>query len=71
MSKLSKIIMTIGVIVVFIVLQAIIVEVRQSSGAHRPGIFGLIVVAGMIGAIRAIWKKGDKNNNNDSAMLQK
>ncbi len=71
MSKLSKIIMTIGVIVVFIVLYAIIVEVRQSSGAHRPGILGVIVLAGMIGAIRAIWKKGDKNNNNDSAMLQK
>ncbi|MCQ2960598.1 MAG: hypothetical protein MJ198_10510 [Bacteroidales bacterium] len=57
MSRLAKIVVTILVVMVFIVLFAAIDGVRQSSGAHTPGILGLIVFAGMIGAIRAIWKK--------------
>ena len=73
MNKTSKVIVTIVVIVVFIFLFGIIVGVRGDNGNKTPGIFGLIVFAGMIGAIRAIWKKSDKddNSNNDSAMLQK
>lgn len=71
MSKVSKIIVTILVVVVFIALFAVIVGVRESSGAHTPGLLGLIIFAGLIGAIRAVWKKGDDNKNDDSAMLQK
>ena len=62
MSKASKIIVTIIVVVVFIVLDVIIVGTRSDAGYSTPGPLGLIVFLGMIGAIRAIWKK-EKNEN--------
>lgn len=65
MSKASKIIVTIVIIVVFIFLYAIIVGVRSEAGNSTPGILGLVVFAGMIGAIRAVWKKDiDENGDN-------
>ena len=66
MNKLGKLIVTIVVIVVFIILFGIIVGVRTDSGAATPGILGLAVFAGMIAAIKAIWKKDKKENNNDN-----
>ena len=47
MNKTSKVIVTIVVIVVFIFLFGIIVGVRGDNGNKTPGIFGLIVFAGM------------------------
>lgn len=65
MSKASKIIVTIVIIVVFIFLYAIIVGVRSEAGNSTLGILGLVVFAGMIGAIRAVWKKDiDENGDN-------
>lgn len=63
MNKTSKIIVTIVIIVAFIFLFGIIVGVLGDNGNSTPGIFGLIVFAGMIGAIRAVWKK-DKDEDN-------
>ena len=63
MNKTSKIIVTIVIIVAFIFLFGIIVGVRGDNGNSTPCIFGLIVFAGMIGAIRAVWKK-DQNEDN-------
>jgi hypothetical protein len=60
MSKASKIIVTIVIIVLFIVLFAVIVGVRGDAGYSTPGPLGLIVGFGMIGAIKAVWKK-EKN----------
>ena len=57
MSKASKIIVTIVIIMLLIVLFAVIVGVRSDAGASTPGPFGLIVSFGMIGAISAVWKK--------------
>lgn len=74
MSKAAKILVTIIVIVVFIVLFAAITGSRQDAGASTPGMLGLVVFAGLIGAITAIWKKGgdDKNNDDDNkSVLQK
>lgn len=65
MNKASKIIVTIVIIVVFIFLYAIIVGVRSEAGNSTPGILGLVVFAGMIGAIRAVWKK-DKKEDEDN-----
>ncbi len=65
MSKASKIIVTIVIIVLFIVLFAVIVGVRGDAGYKTPGPLGLIVGFGMIGAIRAVWKK-DENENKDN-----
>lgn len=71
MSKVSKIIVTIVVVIAFMVIFGIIVGVRGENGNSTPDIFGLIVFAGMIGAIRAIWKKSDNDDNSNNAMLQK
>ena len=65
MSKVSKIIVTILIIVIFIAVFGAIVGIRGDSGHSTPGIFGLIVFAGMIGAISAVWKKS--GNEGDHA----
>lgn len=57
MSKLSKTIVSILIVVVFLVLHAIVFGVRQSQGARTSGVLGLILFGGMIYAIRVIWKK--------------
>lgn len=65
MSKISKIIVTIIIVVVFLVLDVIIVGTRSDAGYSTPGPFGLIIFWGLIGAIRAVWKK-DKTENCDN-----
>lgn len=63
MKKTSKIIVTIVAIVLFIIIFAVIVGVRGEAGHSTPGMLGLIVFAGLIGALKAIWKKTDDDNN--------
>ena len=48
-----------------IALFAVIVGVRGDAGYLTPGPLGLIVGLGMIGAIRAVWKK-DKTEDDDN-----
>lgn len=71
MSQLSKILVTIGVVLLFIVIFGAISASRSAAG-RTPGILGLIVFGALIGALRAIWKKpkdeGDKDN---TSILQK
>ncbi len=64
MNKLSKIIVTIVIMVIFFVFFSLIVVSRQNEGHQTPGYLGIILFAGMVGAIRAIWKK-ESNNNKD------
>ena len=73
MSKTAKILVTVLVIVVFIILFGAIVGVRSDAGHTTPGILGLIVFAGVIGAVRAIWKSKSSDDNADSnrSTLQK
>lgn len=54
MSKASKIIVTIIIVVVFLVLDVIIVGTRSDAGYSTPGPLGLIIFLGLIGAIRAV-----------------
>ena len=71
MQKLSKIIISIVAIIVFIAIFSIIVGVTSDNG-RTPGILGLATLAGLIAALRAIWKKEDSNNdNNNESILQK
>lgn len=75
MSKLAKIIVTVIAIVIFFVLFSVNVATRQAYGYNTPGIFGLILLMGVIGAVKSIWKK-EKNqkqrkDEDDSAILQK
>ena len=73
MNKVSKILVTLGVVLVFFILFAAIVGIRGEAGHKTPGIFGLVVFAGMVGALKAIWKKNksEENENNNNSILQK
>lgn len=66
MKKTSKIIVTIVAIVVFFFLFAVIVGVRGDAGHSTPGMLGLIAFAGLIGALKAVWKKNDNDDNTGS-----
>lgn len=66
MSKTAKYLVTGLVIFLFIIIFAAIVGVRSDAGNSTPGIFGLLVFAGLIGALRAIWKSKSPEDNNDS-----
>ena len=72
MSKTAKYLVTALVVFLFIVIFGAI-SVASSNAGRTPGIVGLIVFAGLIGAIRAIWKSKPTGNNNDtdSSALQK
>lgn len=69
MEKSGKIIATIISIVIFIVIFTIIAGVSSDSG-KGPGIIGLAAMAGLIAALRAIWKKDKNNNDNNSQDIQ-
>lgn len=73
MSKAAKILVTALVIVIFIILFGAIVGVRSDAGHSTPGIFGIMVFAGLIGAVRAIWKSKSHDDDDDSnhSILQK
>lgn len=73
MSKLAKIIVTIGVLFVFYLLFATVVGVQSDAGQQTPGILGLILFAALVFAIRSIWKNGknDDNDKDNDSVLQK
>ena len=72
MNKVSKILVTLGVVLVFFVLFTVIVGVRGEAGYRTPGILGLAVFAGMVGALKAIWKKNKNEESGDNnSILQK
>lgn len=56
MKNTSKIFVTIIIIVVFLILFTVIVGTQSNGGKTTPGILGLIVFAGMVGGIKAVWK---------------
>ena len=71
MSQLSKILVTIGVVFLFIIIFGAIAGSMSDAG-RTPGILGLIVFGALIGALRAIWKKPKNEDNTDNtSVLQK
>lgn len=72
MSKLAKILVTIGVVFLFFIVFAVIAGVMSDAG-RTPGILGLIVFGALIGALRAIWKKPKSEDDKDdnTSVLQK
>ncbi len=72
MNKVSKILVTIGIVFIFFILFGAIVGIRGEAGHRTPGILGLAVFAGMVGALKAVWKKPkkDENENNNSILQQ-
>ena len=72
MSQLSKVLVTIGVVFLFVVIFGVIAGSMADAG-HTPGILGVIVLVGLIGALKAIWKKpkNEDGDNNNNSVLQK
>jgi len=72
MNKVSKILVTIGIVFIFFILFGAIVGIRGEAGHRTPGIWGLAVFAGMVGALKTVWKKPKKeeNENNNSILQQ-
>lgn len=69
MSKLAKILVTIGVVFLFLIVYGALVGAMSNAG-HTPGILGMIIMIAFIGALWGIWKGGKKSDNNNS-ILQK
>lgn len=68
MKKSTKVIVTIGAIVLWFILSAINAGLRHDAGYATPGYLGIILLLALIGALRAIWKK---KGGSDSSTLQK
>ena len=66
MIKTAKYLVSALVIFLFIIIFGAIVGISSDAGHSTPGIFGLIVFAGLIGALRAIWKSKSSDNDDDS-----
>jgi hypothetical protein len=71
MSKGAKVLVTIGIIIGFIFVFAFLTHSRGQSGNSTPGIFGIILMFGMIAGIRAVWKKPTDDKDNDNHQLDK
>lgn len=69
MQKSTKVIVTIVAIVLFIILSAVITGIRSDAGHSTPGFLSIILLVALIGALRAVWKKS--NDNDDNTSLQK
>lgn len=69
MQKSTKVIVTIVAVVLFIILSAVITGIRSDAGHSTPGFLAIILFVALVGALRAIWKKS--NDNNDNTSLQK
>lgn len=69
MQKSTKVIVTIVAIVLCVILHAVVTGIRSDAGHSTPGFLGIILVVALIGALRAIWKKSDSNDDNTT--LQK
>ncbi len=70
MSKTAKVLVTIGVIFLYILIATPITAALKESGSSS-GFIGLILLVALIGAIKAIWKKPKDDDYNNSSMLQK
>ena len=72
---MTKILVTIGAILIFLLIFGVLIASQKSSGNSNPGIFGIILFGGLIAAIRAIWKKPDslieKKKEDDNFKLDK
>lgn len=62
MSKLSRIIITIVTIFLFVILFAIAVGVKSDQG-KTVGIPGLILMFTLVGAMKVIWKKNTHSSD--------
>lgn len=69
MKTIVKIILT---IIVFIVGILVVGGIKSATGSEFSGVFRLVIGAGLMGGIYAIWKKDKKNTDGiDNTKLDK
>ena len=64
MKKSSKVLYTVLVVIAFLFVGTIIMGAINDSGGPS-GIASLLIVVGLWGAIRAIWKQPEEGNENE------
>jgi hypothetical protein len=65
MNKVTKILITIGIAIVFIFISSLL-NIKYNSGSTMRTFLGTII---MYFLTRVIWKVPSKNNNNDKQPL--
>lgn len=69
MNKATKIIVTIGIVIAFMVITVALQLIAEEGGRRRPHVFiVMLIMYGAYAAIKAVWKKkktDDQVNNTD------
>ncbi len=72
MKTTSKIIVTIGIVIAFLIVFGLITALRNENGNSTPGIIGLILGFGAFAGIKAVWKNKEiEENSIDNQKLDK
>ena len=67
MTKTSKTLATVGIVIVFLLCNAIL-QAGSGPGGRNGGIIGIVLMFGLIGGIRAVWKKSDDRKPEDTTL---
>jgi hypothetical protein len=67
MTRTSKILATVGIVLVFMIFSAAL-QAGSGPGGRPPGILGLALFLGLIAGIRAVWKKSDDKDTGDTPL---
>lgn len=72
MNKLAKTAITVGAVIIFFIISILATAGIKETG-NSPTFVNVILFAGLIGALKAIWKKPKENNKKDdnTSILQK
>lgn len=71
MKFFTKGIVIVGFIFLFLIIWAFVIMSRQSSGHITPGPLGVILIVGLVAAIRAIVKYKPKKDTGPEKATQK
>ncbi len=63
MNLLTKIMLTVGIVMGFFFILGYIIIYSKNGGGATSGFFGVILVFVSIVVLKAIWKKTNANNN--------
>ena len=56
MTRTSKILATFGIFIIFLLFNGLL-QAGSGPGGRNTGIIGMILLFGLIAAIRSVWKK--------------